>query len=297
MALIVGAVDLAKSIYDLFDPDKRSVFKIHSTFNSMLKVGSQLSGFAVSNIFRDALSAYNAVAGALGYGELKFQTKGDTHSEGYKRMYEAMLDGDEVRMGYLFGQILSNGKDEDDVYKGITKLISEEVKSGDITDEEATERLKKIIEYLGKKDADGNPITDNDIYWMIDKWHYTEANGSTEDYSKYDDVFSAMEDGDPLTAIAEHVERLTEHYYTLAKAKAEENGTTLSESKAKKEAKSKAESAVKSAITSYWKPKYKEAYKNKNEEEMKRIRYMLRDTKLYGSTTDLLNTVKGWLKD
>ena len=297
MALIVGAVDLAKSIYDLFDPDKRSVFKIHSTFNSMLKVGSQLSGFAVSNIFRDALSAYNAVAGALGYGELKFQTKGDTHSEGYKRMYEAMLDGDEVRMGYLFGQILSNGKDEDDVYNGITKLISEEVKSVDITDEEATERLKKIIEYLGKTDADGNPITDNDIYWMIDKWHYTEANGSTEDYSKYDDVFSAMEDGDPLTAIAEHVERLTEHYYTLAKAKAEENGTTLSESKAKKEAKSKAESAVKSAITSYWKPKYKEAYKNKNEEEMKRIRYMLRDTKLYGSTTDLLNTVKGWLKD
>ena len=29
---------------------------------------------------------------------------------------------------------------------------------------------------------------------------------------------------------------------------------------------------------------------------MKRIRYMLKDTKLYGSTSDLLNTLKGWIQ-
>ena len=67
--------------------------------------------------------------------------------------------------------------------------------------------------------------------------------------------------------------------------------------KAKKEAEKKAESAVKSAVTSYWKPKYKEAYEKGDTEEMKRIRYMLKATKLYGTTSDLLDTVKGWLKD
>jgi hypothetical protein len=296
MSLWVGAIDLGKQTWNLFDPDKYSYHKLHKTFNSMLKVGSQVSGFPVANAFRDVLSVYNAVAGALGYGELKFQTNEDTHSEGYDRMYEAMLDGNEDRMDYLYGQLMSNGVDEDKIYDGLTKLVGEDVKSGEITDEEAAERLKEIIDYFGKTDADGNPITDTDIYWMIDKWKYAGENGSTEEYSKYDDIFKAMEEGDPSSAIEEHVERLTEHYYEVAKAKADRNGTTFNEVKAEKEAESKAESAVKSGITAHWKPLYKEAYSTDNEDEMDRIIDMLHETGLYGSRRDVKNTVKGWLK-
>jgi hypothetical protein len=294
MAYAVNVIDLAKSIYNL--ADNYSYHKLHNTFNKALSVASQTSGFAVSNIWRDAVSVWNAVAGSLGYGELKFQTGADSKTAGYKKMYEALLDGDEERVGYLFGQLLSNGVEVDDIYSGLTKQVGEDVKSGKITDEEATERLKAIIDITGKVDSEGNAPTDNDVYWMIDKWHYTEENGSTEGYSKYDDIFTAMENGDPTTAIAEHLERSTAAYFAEAKAKAEKEGTTFKEKQAMKEAESKAESAIKSAVTSHFKPLYKEAYKNKDDEEMKRIRYMLRDTKLYGSTSDLLNTLKGWIQ-
>ena len=132
---------------------------------------------------------------------------------------------------------------------------------------------------------------------MIDKWSYTKEKGDTEGYSKYDDLFEAMESGDPTSALEWHIENKTEAFLEEARLNADAEGKSFNEASAKKEAKSKAESAVKSAISSYWKPKYKEAYKNNDTEEMKRIRYILRDTKLYGSVSDILDTCKGWLKD
>jgi hypothetical protein len=294
MAYLVNVIDLSKSIYKL--TDNYSYYKLHNVFNKALSVASQTSGFAVSNIWRDAVAMWNAVAGELGYGELKFQTNEDAHTEGYKRMYDAIVSGDEDRIGYLYGQLLSNGLDEEKVYDGLVKRIQEDVKSGKITDEEATRLLKEIISITGKVDSEGNPPTDNDIYWMIDKWHYSEENGSTEGYSKYDDIFSAMEDGDPTSAIEWHIDKLIDAYVEEARATAEEDGTKFIETRAKREAETKAKSTVKSAITSHWKPLYKDAYKRGDTEEMKRIRYMLKATKLYGSTSELLDTVKGWLK-
>ena len=295
MAYAVNVIDLARSIYNL--TDNYSYYKLHNTFNKALAVASQTSGFAVSNIFRDAVAMWNAVAGEIGYGELKFQTKADTHTEGYKRMYDAIVSGDEDRAGYLYGQLLSNELDEEKVYNGLVKLISKEVKDGKITDEKAIERMMAIIGITGKVDSEGNAPTENDVYWMIDKWKYQGENGNTEGYSKYDDIFTAMEDGDPTSAVEWHIEDKTKVYLEEARREAEKDGKTFNEVKAKKEAEKKAESAVKSAVTSYWKPKYKEAYEKGDTEEMKRIRYMLKATKLYGTTSDLLDTVKGWLKD
>ena len=113
-------------------------------------------------------------------------------------------------------------------------------------------------------------------------------------------INSALANGDidTATTMIEDIVRVkTENYLTKAKAEAEKNGKKFNENTALKEAESKAKSSVKSSITSHWKPLYKEAYKNKNDEEMKRIRYMLKATKLYGTTSELLDTVKGWLKD
>lgn len=294
MTLVKSMLDAVNDIKNLFDPDKYSVKRLHDTFNSVLKAGSQVSGFAVSNIWRDAVAIYNTViASNLGYGELKFQVSEDKHSEGYKRMYDAIASGDEDRADYLFGQLLSNGVDEDKVYNGLTKCVKEAFQDGNITEEEATKLLKDIIGFVGKTDSEGNAPTDDDIYWMIDRWKYTEKEG----YSRYDDLYEAMENGDPTSALEWHVEKKTEAYLEEARREAEKDGKTFSETKAKREAKAKAESSVKSAISSYWKPKYKEAYKKGDTEEMKRIRYILRDTKLYGSVSDILDTCKGWLKD
>ena len=290
LALATNIIDFAKSIEKTIN--NYSYHKLHNTFKQTLEVTSQISGLPISNLWRDAVSIWNTVVSPLGYGELKFQTQADKHSEGYKSMYEALLNGNEDRAEYLYGQLISNGVEEDSIYSGLVNVVRDKYKNGDLSAEEATERIKKIIGFTGKTD-----VTDNDIYWMIDKWKYSNKNGNTEGYSKYDDIFTAMESGDPTSAIEWHIEDKTEAYLEEARAKAEAEGKSFNETKAKKEAKSKAESAVKSAITSYWKPKYKEAYKNKDDEEMKRIRYMLRDTKLYGTTSELLDTVKGWLKD
>ena len=295
MAFIIKGVDLARSIVNTID--NYSYYKLHNTFKQSLEMTSYLSGLPISNLWRDAVAIWNTVASPLGYGELKFQTQEDKHSEGYKKMYEAIFNGNEDRAEELYGQLLSNGVEEDKIYNGLVNAVKDGYTNGDLSAEEAKERIKTIIAYMGKTNSDGTPITDNDIYWKIDKWEYAKDNGSSKGYSKYDDIFTAMEQGNPSEAIKWHIEDKTNAYLEEARAEAEAEGKSFNETKAKKEAKSKAESAVKSAITSYWKPKYKEAYKNNDTEEMKRIRYMLRDTKLYGTTSELLDTVKGWLKD
>ena len=295
MAFIIKGVDLAQSIVNTID--NYSYYKLHNTFKQSLEMTSYLSGLPIANLWRDAVSIWNTVVSPLGYGELKFQTQEDKHSEGYKKMYEAIFNGNEDRAEELYGQLLSNGVEEDKIYNGLVNAVKNGYTNGDLSAEEAKERIKTIIAYMGKTNSDGTPITDNDIYWKIDKWEYTKDNGNSKGYSKYDDIFTAMEQGNPSEAIKWHIEDKTNAYLEEARAEAKAEGKSFNETKAKKEAKSKAESAVKSAITSYWKPKYKEAYKNKDDEEMKRIRYMLRDTKLYGTTSELLDTVKGWLKD
>jgi hypothetical protein len=131
----------------------------------------------------------------------------------------------------------------------------------------------------------------------------------TEESSKIEDaesvyetwqINSALENGDTdtATAIVDDLVRVkTENYLAKAKAEAEKNGKKFNENTALKEAESKARSSVKSSITSHWKPLYKEAYKNKDSEEMLRIRQLLLATGVYGRTSELLDTVTGWLKD
>jgi hypothetical protein len=50
-------------------------------------------------------------------------------------------------------------------------------------------------------------------------------------------------------------------------------------------------------MTSYWKPLYKEAWQNGDENEMKRIRYILFNSGLYGNGNEVVKTVQNWLKD
>jgi hypothetical protein len=58
-----------------------------------------------------------------------------------------------------------------------------------------------------------------------------------------------------------------------------------------------AKSSVRSSMTSYWKPLYKQAYQSGDNTEMLRIRRILLSSDLYGSSSDVVKTVRNWLKD
>ena len=66
-----------------------------------------------------------------------------------------------------------------------------------------------------------------------------------------------------------------------------------SEGMSEKEAKA----SLRSSMTAYWKPLYKEAYKNNDRSEMQRIRYILRDSGLYGRPSEVSNTVRAWIRE
>ena len=214
------------------------------------------------------------------------------------RVMEAIEDGDTEKAMNLYEE-------------AITELALRGAEGGEYGDEELNEAKSKLKTALGSKYKNGEVsletatemlstifgMTETDIYWQIDQWDYAKENGNSDGYDKYDDLFSAMEGGDPSEAIEWHIENKIDAYVEEARAEAEANGKSFNEARVRRESKSKAESAVKSAITAHYKKLYKEAYKNNDTEEMKRIRYMLKATKLYGTTSDLLNTCKGWLKD
>lgn len=67
----------------------------------------------------------------------------------------------------------------------------------------------------------------------------------------------------------------------------------IKEGEKKKDAEKKAKSSVRSTVTSYWKPIYLQAYKSKNSAEMRRIRYILKDTDLYDNVVE---TCQDWIK-
>ncbi len=77
----------------------------------------------------------------------------------------------------------------------------------------------------------------------------------------------------------------------IVKAKTAQN---VEDGASKKEAQASAKSSVRSSVTRYWKPKYLEAYKNKDSKEMLRIRKLLDSTKLYDS---VVNTTSEWIKN
>lgn len=58
-----------------------------------------------------------------------------------------------------------------------------------------------------------------------------------------------------------------------------------------------ARAAIKSGVTSYWKPLYLEAYASRNSAELRRIRALLARTRLYGTASEVAETVAGWVKD
>ena len=105
MAFVTNFIDFAKNIDKTID--NYSYYKLHNTFKQGLEVSSQISGLPVSNLWRDAVSIWNTVVSPFGYGELKFQTQADKASVAYKKMYDALFNGNEDRAENLYVDVPS----------------------------------------------------------------------------------------------------------------------------------------------------------------------------------------------
>lgn len=314
---------LWKSFEALFSENTSAYDKVKNFTGTV----ANLFGLPVKNVWRDVEALFNVASGiikgtpttfaGIGYSmmdavrkSIPLWDKFDSAPTNADKLYNAIISGDPKQIARAKGEF----KDEDAINTAIRKAlrendsrINEAAKarmSGDI--EEYTRIVREIVSEghfsqdlivgavnnaitaLKKGEEASNPAPEEDDEYVTITSIY---NG--------DDLNYALDSGDTdtATAIIDDLLRVkTENYLAKARKEAEKDGKSFNERTALKEAESKAKSSVKSSITSYWKPLYKEAYKKGDTEEMKRIRYMLRDTKLYGSTSDVLDTVKGWLK-
>jgi hypothetical protein len=140
-------------------------------------------------------------------------------------------------------------------------------------DEDLAESIMAEIESEGKYRYG---IIEDAVEAMVDE--LTPDVELDESYYEVEDINTALDNGDVALALVA-IDDLVAYKV--------ENG--MDEDKAR--------SSVKSSVTRYWKPLYKRAYKNNDTEEMKRIRYILKDSKLYGTTSDVLDTAKLWIKE
>lgn len=187
LQIYTKVIDFAKQIKTTIE--SYDYFKLHKLIKSGLSMVSSLTGLPMSNIMRDAVSVWNTTVGSIGDGSLKFQTSKDSSSVGYDKMYEALRKGDESGAMKVFVQMQSNLVSPSSIRSGLTERIKKDYVEGNIDLAEATRILTDVNKYIGEE------ITASDIYWIVDKWEYQKAEGTSEGYSKYDDFFKSVETG------------------------------------------------------------------------------------------------------
>lgn len=295
-------VAVFKDIKDAFDglfSDNKSTWRKIEDFSGAI---ASLFGLPVKNILRTGREMYNAVSaifsdvegGSFGEAFVRGMT-GEEKSKPNK-LYDAIVNGDEEML-----KMLREGYDDDAAYETAVKKalrendprIKEAAEAGYNGD--VTERVRIAKEII----AEGN-FSQDIVVEAINaevnaiKKELDSEEGETEDVEEKKAIYStkdittALEDGDATLAkeiIADIVSVKVENY--MAK----------DEDLKQKEAEKKAKTSVKSSLSEYWKKLYVEAYNAKNTDEMKRIRFVLKDTGLYGTANDIISTCNNWVKE
>lgn len=118
----------------------------------------------------------------------------------YGEVFELVKDGQDIRDASK--KLTDHGVTEKSVASAIKGQIKEWYSTGEMSQQQATEKLKK---YCG--------ITDSgELHWLFDEWDYKAAKGEEdENYSRYVDVYDAVKRGrDIKTAMKE----MTDNGYT-----------------------------------------------------------------------------------
>ena len=188
MAVITDIVNAWNNLSN----DNRSVYRKVEDFAGAI---ASIFGLPVKNIMRDVRGIYNTVNSFIngedttgaGIGVAVTEAVTGKEKSNGQQLYEAMLAGDTAQIERVKGRF----EDESSMNSAIRSSIKEAYTNGDIDYETAMEHL---IEYGGMEDED-------EAYWVIDKWNHAVENGSSEDYSKYGDFYTAVETGKNLKAV------------------------------------------------------------------------------------------------
>ena len=308
MSLIGDVVDAVNDFYNLFDSEayedmseKETAKYIYKNAVPLLTAICDMFGLPVGNVLRDAEAII--VRDDVSMSQSSAKGIGDAFKEGFlsalpeivrkvigteskqDKLYDAIISGDTA-----YVERLKSGYKDDKAYETALKKAlrenDERIKeaaeayiNGDIRERDRI--LAEIVSegffdedlVLGAITAEANALN-------ADTEEESEEEDEEKATSKYkaDDINVALESGDNALAL--------EIIDDLVKTKVA-NG--MEEDKAR--------SSVRSSVTSYWKPLYKAAYKNKDSEEMKRIRFILADTGLYGRASEVSKTCQEWAKE
>lgn len=277
--LISSISGIANSISDKEMPSKAAFQKFITSIASAFNIPAN----NVARLF-DAIKLH---AEDIANGEF-FSFEAGLTSPNSTRLYNAYIEGDADKIekaSRLF-------KDEKEINSALRKALrendtrikegAEAYNSGDFDTYESI-----INEIADEGHFDSAFVSDaikSEAESIKDKKEEIESDSSEKDndkaYSIYEasDINIAFDNGDTAKA--------NEIIQSLIKTKVA-NGKTEKEAKA----------SLRSSMTSYWKPLYLEAYKSGNSSEMARIRKILYSSKLYGSTNDVVEACKNWLKD
>ena len=211
------------------------------------------------------------------------------------KLYEAILSGDTT-----YADRLKSGYKDD---KAIESALKKALRENDPRIKEAAEarvngdfdeyeRLFNEIEGEGNFEFNTIKSAISTEFNKLNDSSEGETSDDDDDVDKAESIYKtsdmnlAFEKGNTSSAlevIDDIVKVKTENY--------------INEGETKKDAEKKAKSSVKSSMTSYWKPLYLEAYKNGDNNEMKRIRNILLSSGLYGRANDVIKTGQDWVKN
>ena len=280
-----------KDIKDAFDglgSENKSTYRKIEDFAGAI---ASAFGLPLKNVLRTGREVYNAVEnsfdGISGGNAWDAFKEGVTGKDTPKQdgLYDAIVNGDESRLELLKKTYKTADAYETAVRKALREhdsRIKEAAQArldGDIS---AYTRIAKEIIGEGYFSQDTVVGAINAEMTAIKKGE-SSGTETTEDKDeatsiyKASDVNVALDNGDTDLAL-QIIDDLIET--KVANGMEEKN----------------AKSSVRSSMTSYWKPLYKQAYQSGNTTEMTRIRRILLSSGLYGTSNDVVKTVKNWLK-
>lgn len=256
--------------------DARGIYNLASTLSSGTETTSQGISDAVEDAAKSSVPFWNRIEKLVGADESKSD-----------KLYEAIMSGDQTHINRVKAQYATD--------QALTSAIRTALRENDTRIHEAAQaryngdietykRIAKAIiaegrfsqdDVVAAINADMNAIKKSETF--AEDQSDDTAEEATSIY-KASDINSAFDNGDDALAL----EIINDLISTKVAGGMDEK---------------KAKSSIRSSMTSYWKPLYKEAYQNGDANEMKRIRYILFNSGLYGNGNEVVKTVQDWLKD
>lgn len=103
----------------------------------------------------------------------------------------------------IIRELTAHGYKESDIRSEAVSYVGKLFLDGKISETKAGQLYVKYASL----DEDGNKPDENDVYWKLKEWKYKKANPDAEGYSRFDSLFTAIDNGANLSAsIHEYLE-------------------------------------------------------------------------------------------